>query len=367
MKIDHGTVLMYRVRERAVRVVFFIIHIWVRSLFCRLNDSRCDGFLTFSDTSRGSFSVASSVSHDQHLPVNLSRSFSRPIDRSYRIDHLSFFLFFSFARSLRFFNRLFSTSLSLALFSTFLLALSFAQKLSIEQQEICVRHDRILQLSFFCSTFVLLVTFFPIVTEPNTTARSSNQRIFQLLCMRFVYSSSDDYRVVSSASTPSTSLTLHSDSHQRGSSLFLFNKTDFRDASTNSADLQQALKIRQFNMTVLNPRWQAILMRLSFYSLWVLRRSPRRKNRQQFCHPVSEIHDMLDLKIWEKCLWIAKFLLENLRNFMKLSRIEFHWCSKSTSRKKVRLSSFNWAIKVAIRRPAWSNGRYYRTGKNPKE
>lgn len=27
VKIDHGTVLVYRVRERAVRVVFLIIHI----------------------------------------------------------------------------------------------------------------------------------------------------------------------------------------------------------------------------------------------------------------------------------------------------------------------------------------------------
>lgn len=174
--------------------------------------------------------MAPSVSHDQRLPVNLSRSFSRPIDRSYRIDHLfSFFLSLSFARSLRFFNRLFSTSLFRSLFSTFLPALSLAQKLSIEQQEICVRHDRILQLSL---RFVLLLCFwllsFPMVTEPNTTAGLSDQRIFQLLCMRFVYSSFDDYRVVSSASTPSTSLALHPGRRRRGSSLFLFNKTDLR-------------------------------------------------------------------------------------------------------------------------------------------
>lgn len=94
--------------------------------------------------------MAPSVSHDQRLPVNLSRSFSQPTDRSILSDRPSVL---SFARSLRFFNRLFSTRLSLALFYPFFTrSFSRAEALSMEQQEICVRHDRILQLSFvlFC-------------------------------------------------------------------------------------------------------------------------------------------------------------------------------------------------------------------------
>lgn len=97
--------------------------------------------------------MAPSVSHDQRLPVNLSRSLFSPdrsIDRSYRIDvSLSFSLF----RSL---SQIFQSTIQYESFarsfSTFLPALSLAQTLSIGQQEICVRHDRILQLSFvlFC-------------------------------------------------------------------------------------------------------------------------------------------------------------------------------------------------------------------------
>lgn len=157
--------------------------------------------------------MAPSVSHDQRLPVNLSRSFSEPTDRS--IDPIgSTICSLSFARSLRFFNRLFSTRLSLALFYPFFFTRSFsrAEALSMEQQEICVRHDRILQLSFVLFCFC---AFGYSLSHGNRTQHNGPDRptgrIFQLLCMRFVYSSFDDlYRVVSSASTPSTSFTLHS-------------------------------------------------------------------------------------------------------------------------------------------------------------
>lgn len=108
--------------------LYFSLYTYESGLCFAVNDSRCGGFLTFSDTSWGPFSVAPSVSHDQRLPVNLSRSFSRSIDRSHRIDHL-FSFFFSFARSLRFFNWLFSTSLSLALFYLFTRSFSRAEAL----------------------------------------------------------------------------------------------------------------------------------------------------------------------------------------------------------------------------------------------
>lgn len=237
-----------------------------------VNDSRCGGFLTFSDTSWGPISVALSVSHDQRLPVNLSRFFSRPIDRSYRIDHLSSF-FLSFARSLRFFNWLFSTSLFRSLFSTFLLALSLAQKLSMEQQEICVRHDVFCNCLSFRSAFVLLVTLFPMVTEPDTTAGSSDQQIFQLICIRFVYSSFDDYRVLFRARPP---LQLRSlcirDTRQRRSVLFLFNKIDLTTGMILTAWIcNKRLKYDsttwQFWIRVGKRPWC-----ISFYSLWVLRR-----------------------------------------------------------------------------------------------
>lgn len=186
-----------------------------------VNDSGCGDFLTFSDTSRGPFSVAPSVSHDQRVPVNLSRSFSRPIDRS--IDPIGsticFFLSLSLSLALSDFSIDYSVRVFRSLFSTSLPALSLAQKLSMEQQEICVRHDRILQLSFVLFCFC---AFGYSLSHGSRTEHNGRivRRIFQLLCMRFVYSSFDDCSR-SSASTPSTSFTLHPGRRQRRSFPFL--------------------------------------------------------------------------------------------------------------------------------------------------
>jgi len=157
--------------------------------------------------------VASSVSHDQCLPVNLSRSLSRPIDRSYRIDLLfSIFLTlsFSFARSLRFFNRLLQYE-SFILF--YLLTRSFFRAEALYGTTGDLRETRPYFAIVFRFVFCFCASGYSLShgnrTQHNKTG-SFNQRIFQLLCVRFVYSSFDDYRVVSSASTPSTSFTLHS-------------------------------------------------------------------------------------------------------------------------------------------------------------
>lgn len=185
-----GTVLVYHVRERAVRVD--ISHYTHMSPVFALpvNDSRCDAFpYLFGHLSEVLFQWPPSVSHDQRLPVNLSRSFSRPIDRSHRIDHLfSFFLSLSLSLALSDFSIDYSVRVFRSLFSTLLLALSLAQKLSIEQQGRSAWDTTVFcNCLSFCSAFVLLVTLFPMVTEPNTTAGLSDQRIFQLLCIRFVY------------------------------------------------------------------------------------------------------------------------------------------------------------------------------------
>jgi len=95
-----------------------------------------------------------------------------------------------------------------------------------------------------------------------------------------------------------------------------------------------------------------------FLSLRVLRGSSRRTDRQQFCHAVFEIRDTRDSKIWEK--YVREAPAWRFTWFYEIYYRAKNWRSKSMIRKKVRLSSFNWTIKVAIRRPAWSNGRYYR-------
>lgn len=82
----------------------------------------------------------------------ISLSLFLPIDRPIRSISCSF----SLALALSDFSINYSQyeSLSLALFYLFALSLSLAQKLSIGQQEICVRHDRILRLSVILLCFV---------------------------------------------------------------------------------------------------------------------------------------------------------------------------------------------------------------------
>lgn len=135
--------------------LYFSLYIYKSGLCLTGKRFRCGSFpYLFGHFARSFFSGPLSVSHDQRLPVNLSRSFSQPtdrsIDRSYRIDHLFFLSLalsdFSIDYSARGFRSLFSTPFF------FTRSFSRAEALSMEQQEICVRHDRILQLSFvlFC-------------------------------------------------------------------------------------------------------------------------------------------------------------------------------------------------------------------------
>lgn len=159
------------------------------------------------------------------------------IDRSYRIDHLfSFVLSFFFARSLRFFNRLFSTSLSLALFYLFIR--SFARAEALYRTTGDLRETRPYFAIVF--RFVPLLCFwllsFPMVTEPNTTAGLSDRRIFLLLCMRFVYSF-DDCRCFERVHPFNFVHFASGMRRQRGS--FLFNKADLKQGGWRyrSADL----------------------------------------------------------------------------------------------------------------------------------
>lgn len=201
------------------------------------------------------------MSHDQHLPVNLSL----PIDRSILSDRPSV-LFLSLSLALSdFFNRLFSTSLSLALFYLFTRSFSRAEALYRTTGDLRETRPYFAIVFRFRSAFELLVTLFPMVTEPNTTAGLFNRRIFQLLCVRFVYSSFDDCRRCLERVHPFNFVQLCiRRRRQRGSSLFLLNTTDLRRGRRllTAPDLWPALKIRRPNVTVLNPRWQAILMRL---------------------------------------------------------------------------------------------------------
>lgn len=117
-------------------------------------------------------------------------------------------LSFSLSLALSDFSIDYSVRVFRSLFSTFLLALSLAQKLSMEQQEICVRHDRILKLSFVLFCFC---AFGYSLSHGNRTQH--NGRTIQpadfpaplyavrLLVVRRLS------RFVSRASTPSTSFT----------------------------------------------------------------------------------------------------------------------------------------------------------------
>lgn len=161
------------------------------------------------------------MSHDHSVCpfVYLSRSFSqtdRPIDRS-----ICSFVSISLALS-DFFSIDFILSVRVSFARSFLF--SRAEALSIEQQEICVRHDRILL------RFAFGYPVFRTVAEPAAHKRG---RIVQtsgfsssFVC-RFVYLSFDD-RIVSSASTPSTSFSLHPRHRAPPTRIFfrfLFNKT----------------------------------------------------------------------------------------------------------------------------------------------
>lgn len=109
--------------------------------------------------------------------VNLFRSFSRPIDRSYRIDHL--FLFLSLSLALSEFSIDYSvTSLSLALFYLFTRSFSRADALYRTTGDLRETRPYFAIVFSFCSAFVLLVTLFPVVTEPNTTAGLSRPEDF---------------------------------------------------------------------------------------------------------------------------------------------------------------------------------------------
>lgn len=129
--------------------------------FCSpVNDSRWFPYL-FRTLCEVLFERAPSVSHMisvcPFVYLSLALSPDWPTDRSIISVH-----FLSSARSLRLFNQLFSVRVSFACSFLFLYSLSFslAQKLSIGQQEICVRHDRILRLSVILLRFAFFLGYF---------------------------------------------------------------------------------------------------------------------------------------------------------------------------------------------------------------
>lgn len=138
--------------------------------------------------------------------VNLSRSFSRLIDHRTIDRSIICSLFLFIARSLRLFNRLFSVRVSFAR--------SFLSLYSLSRAEVLygTRGDLREIRPYFAIVryFTLLLLF---VSHSSRTSHTTS-RIVQLvdfpapLYARFVYLSFDD-RIVSSASTPSTSFTLH--------------------------------------------------------------------------------------------------------------------------------------------------------------
>lgn len=98
--------------------LYFSLYIYKSGLCLTGKRFRCGSFpYLFGHFARSFFSGPPQCPHDQRLPVNLSRSFSQPtdrsIDRSYRIDHLFFLSLalsdFSIDYSVRGFRSLFST------------------------------------------------------------------------------------------------------------------------------------------------------------------------------------------------------------------------------------------------------------------
>lgn len=106
--------------------------------------------------------------------VNLSRSFSRKRQTDRPIDRSSvLFLYRSLSQIFQ--STILSTSLFRSLFSISLLSLCLAQKLSMGQQEICVRYDRILRLS----VILLCFAFGYFVSHSSRTSHTTG-RIVQL-------------------------------------------------------------------------------------------------------------------------------------------------------------------------------------------
>lgn len=147
---------------------------------------------------------------------------------------------------------------------------------------------------------MLLVTLFPMVTEPNTTAGLSDQRIFQLLCIRFVYSSVRRLSRCFKRVHPFNFV--HFASGAPPTRIFpflaLFNKTDLRGDSTNSADFVASWKYD-------SSMWQfwirvgkhETLMRLFLFAFEYYQDSRGGKIGNNFCHVVFKICDISESKV----------------------------------------------------------------------
>lgn len=142
---------------------------------CRINDFCCSDFLTFSDTSRGPYSVASSVSLTFSVCplISLALFFFRPI------DPIGSVFFFSFFRSL---SQIFQStiryeSLARSFCSFFFFSLFYPR--SFSRTEALYGTTRDLRetrpyfaiVPFFKASFVLPFGYSRLlaVAEPNTT------------------------------------------------------------------------------------------------------------------------------------------------------------------------------------------------------
>jgi len=241
VKIDHGTVHVYIAWESGQCELYFSLYTYESGLcFAGKRIPVAVVSLPFRTLREVLFQWPPQCPTISVCPlISLALFPDRSIDRSYRIDHLfSILLSLFFFRSL---SQIFQSTTSVRVFHSFLSFNPFflSRRSSLWNNRRSAWDTTVLQLSFVLfSAFVLLITLFPMVTEPNTTRldRSTSGFSSSFVCGSFT--------------RRSTTIALFERVHpfnfvhfafeicrQRGSSLFSFNKTDLRVDSTNNADL----------------------------------------------------------------------------------------------------------------------------------
>lgn len=266
--------------------MYFSLYIYKSGLCLTGKRFRCGSFpYLFGHFARSFFSGPLSVPTISVCPlISLALSPNRPIDRSYRIDHLFFLSLalsdFSIDYSVRGFRSLFST-----LFFT--RSFSRAEALSMEQQEICVRHDRILQLSFvlFCFCAFGYSLSHGNRTQHNGPDRPTGGFSSSFVCGSFTRRSTTCIALFRARPPLQLRSLCIRGCRQRESTLFLFNKTDLRDDGTK----WRALKIRtaQRDSSGGAALAKATPMRLFLFASRYYEDLRGERDRQQFCHGIS--------------------------------------------------------------------------------